>query len=296
MTRVALARPFDQLLDPSPGRSPAPSLDQRDAAPAPPAAAGSPAGDPALAEVLAHPALVRLGGGAPYPAPEQAPAWSWAELSGRLCELGPGREPAVLSAAAALVRDAQRRGEPAAWVTVGADLVYPPDLAAGGIDLARLPVVRAADCATAGRAADLLLRSGAYGLVVLDLMAGGPRATLAAPLQSRLSQLARRHDAAVLCLRRPPRDPQVPPEDAPRGGVGDATCGGVGDAARGGRRAAPAWAPGASLGSLVSLRAVASRRPLGPGRFLCCIDVVKDKRRGPGWRWQEVWRGPEGLD
>lgn len=235
-----------------------PTAATRPAAATPETVAGGRAG---LAEVLAHPALIRLGEAAPDLAPAVAPVWSRAELSGRLSELGPGREPAVLSAAAALLRDAQRHGEPAAWVAVGEDLVYPPDLAAGGIDLARLPVVRAADAAAAGRAADLLLRSGAFGLVIVDLLAAGARvrAGLATPLQSRLTQLARRHDAAVLCLRRP----------APDGG---------------------------SLGSLVSLRAEASREPLGPGRFRCRVDVVKDKRRGPGWSWQEVWRGPEGLD
>lgn len=221
-------------------------------------AAIAPAASPALAEILAHPALRRLGAGAPRPAPAAAPAWSRAELSGRLCELGPGREPAVLTAAMALVRDTQRAGEPAAWVALGDDLFHAPDAAAGGVDLAALPVVRAGDLAAAGRAADLLLRSGAFGLVVVDLLVAGERAVPPPPLQSRLAQLALRHDAAVLCLRRA-------------------------------RPAAP------SLGSLVSLRATAGRRRLGPGRYACCIEVIKDKRRGPGWSWQGVWRGPDGL-
>ncbi|MDD5720637.1 MAG: recombinase A [Candidatus Krumholzibacteria bacterium] len=224
----------------------------------------------ALAEVLAHPALRRLCAGAscpsplaapaaaPQAAPVAAPAWSRAELSGRLCELGPGREPAVLTAAMALVRDAQRAGEPAVWISLGNDLFYPPDAAAGGVDLAALPVVRARDLAAAGRAADLLLRSGAFGLVVVDLLAAGERAVLPVPLQSRLVQLARRHDAAVLCLRR--AGPEAP-----------------------------------SLGSLVSLRAAATRRRVGDGRYLCRVDVRKDKRRGPGWSWQGVWRGADGL-
>lgn len=212
-----------------------------------------------LAEVLTHPALVRLGGGPGLlPASAAVPAWSWAELSGRLCELGPGREPAVLTAAMALVRDAQRAGEPAAWVALGEDLFHAPDAAAGGVDLAALPVVRTGDLAAAGRAADLLLRSGAFGLVVVDLLAAGERAVLPAPLQSRLVQLALRHDAAVLCLRR--ASPEAP-----------------------------------SLGSLVSLRAVATRCRVGEGRYLCRVDVRKDKRRGPGWSWQGVWCGPDGL-
>lgn len=228
----------------------------------------------ALAEVLAHPALMRLGadagrqfaaaaagaaaGAVPLTEPAIAPTWSRAELSGRLCELGPGRPPAVLSAAMALVCDAQRGGEPAAWVGLGDDLFYPPDAAAAGVDLAALPVVRASDIAAAGRAADLLLRSGAFGLVILDWLTAGERTVLPPPLQGRLAQLALRHAAAVLCLRRA-------------------------------RPAAP------SLGSLVSLRAVASCRRVGESRFVCYVDVIKDKRRGPGWRWQGVWRGPDGL-
>jgi len=209
-----------------------------------------------LAPILAHPALRRLR--APSVRPAGAPLWSRAELAGRLCELGPGAAPAVLSAAFALVRDAQRAGEPAAWVAVGPDLFFAPDVAAGGVDLAALPVVRAPDPAAAGRAADLLLRSGAFGLVVVDLAAAERPAELPLPLQSRLVQLALRHDAAVLCLT-------ATLADRP------------------------------ALGSLVSLRAVAARRRVGEGRYACEVTAVKDKRHGPGWRWREVRRGPDGL-
>lgn len=205
------------------------------------------------AAILEHPALTRLR--APAPLTEVRPVWSRAELTGRLCELTPGPASAVLSAAFLLVRDTQQAGEPAAWIATGRDLFHPPDVAASGIDLAALPVVRAPDSEAAGRAADLLLRSGAFALLVLDL---GREARLAVAQQSRLVQLASRHDAAVLCLTATP--PQSP-----------------------------------SLGSLVSLRATATQRRLGPGRYACEITVLKDKRRGPGWRWQEVIHGPEGL-
>ena len=205
------------------------------------------------AEILAHPALRRLR--APEGAPATRPVWSRAELAGRLCELTPGRESAVLSAAFALVLDAQGEGEPVAWVAADASCFYPPDVAAAGVDLAALAVVRIVSAAAAGRAADLLLRSGAFGLVVLDL---GPQPRLPDALQSRLVQLALKHDAVVLCLTE--TRPEAP-----------------------------------SLGSLVSLRAEASRRRVGEGRYACEIRVVKDKRRGPGWRWREVWHGPDGL-
>ncbi len=215
---------------------------------------------PELASVLQHPALTRLK--APEIAPSVGCTWSLSALTGRLCELGPGAAPAVLSAAVALVRDAQKTGEPTAWVATGPDLFYPPDVVAAGVDLAALPVVRTTTCAAAGRAADLLLRSGAFGLVVVDLGGRGQssvRANLDIPVQSRLVQLALKHEAAVLCLT-----------DTPAGQ--------------------------SSLGSLVSLRAAASRRRVGPGRYTCEVTAIKDKRHGPGWRWQEVWRGPSGLE
>lgn len=224
----------------------------------------------AILDLVNHPALIRLR--VPAVAPAARPLWCRAELAGRLCELNAGPDSAQLTAAFALVLDTQREGEAAAWITAAADTFFPPDAAAGGVELAALPVVRTRDTTAAGRAADLLLRSGAFGLVVVEL---GVRAVLPAALQGRLVQLARKHDAAVLCLT-----------DRPA--------------------AAPA------LGSLVSLRAVATRwrasdaaggelggssrdHPRTGGRFVCEIDIVKDKRRGPGWSWREVCRGPEGL-
>lgn len=206
-------------------------------------------------DVFHHPALRRLGETLD-PVPAGQPAWSRAELAGRLCELSAGQDGALLSAAMGLVVDAQRDGETTAWVTATRAVFFPPDAAACGVDLEALVVVQAKDAAAAGRAADVLLRSGAFGLVVLDL---GTSAAMPTPLQGRLVQLAIKHDAAVVCLtdRRPDE---------------------------------------ASLGSLVSLRGQSVRRRSRDGRrFLCGIDTLKDKRRGPGWTWQEVRHGPEGL-
>jgi recombination protein RecA len=103
--------------------------------------------------------------------------------------------------AVALVLDAQRRRETVAWVTSQESAFFPPDVAASGADLDALAVVRLPDPSCAARAADRLLRSGAFGLVVLDL----GRGDVAMPLQARLLGLAERHDAAVLCLTEKPR-------------------------------------------------------------------------------------------
>ncbi|HZS35753.1 MAG TPA: recombinase A [Polyangia bacterium] len=177
-----------------------------------------------------------------------AAAWSLGELAGRLCELGGG---AALTLAFRLVLDAQERGEPAAWLTGRESSFFPPDAEEGGVDLDALVVVRAPDAAAAARAADQLARSGAFGLLVLDVGAQ----PIAMPLLARLLGLAQKHDIAILFLA-----------DAP-------------------------------LGSLISLRGCCERRRRDgdDGLYDCELRVIKDKRRAPGWTFQEVCRGPAGL-
>ena len=189
----------------------------------------------------------------PLPAPPRT--WNLSGLSGRLVELshhGPG---AGLTPAFGLVLDAQIRGEPTAWVQARPGIFFPPDAAEGGVDLEALAVVRATDRRTAFRAADHLLRSGAFGLVVLDL---GPNAIVPTSIQARLAGLAREHDTAVLAItKKLPRSP--------------------------------------SLGPRVSLRGHGSRRRVDADRFECTVNILKDKRNRPGWAHGEVCRGPVGL-
>lgn len=191
--------------------------------------------------------------------PERAAApagpWSLAALSGRLSELS-GQPGALLSGALALVLDAQRQGDPVAWVAAAErGCFFPPDAAALGVDLAALVTVQVPDAEAAVRAAERLARAGAFGLVVLDL---GPAAEVPAAWQGRLLNQARHHDLAVLFLT-----------------------------------GKPARAP--SLGSLIALRGQVRRRRAAPGRFAWEIALVKDKRRGPGRTHEEVWDGPPGL-
>ena len=214
-----------------------------------------------------------------------APArWRHAEVAGRLVELsshtggslidrpsrdrgggyGGGRATTILTLALALVRDAQRRGETAAWVGTDRDLFFPPDAARAGIDLAALPVVRAPKPADVPRAAERLVRSGAFGMVVLDLTTAGNRVRVPPALLNRLAALAREHEAAIVCLTEKSAD-------------------------------------AASLGPLVSLRAAARRAPPvrghgGGGGCLAVLDVLRDRRR-PG-RWQDTvaCEAPEGVE
>ena len=103
------------------------------------------------------------------PARKAPRAWNLSSLAGRLTEMSDSGAAPSLTAAAALILQAQQRGEPAAWIGFGNSIFFPPDFAEWGIDLEALPVIRVPDALAASGAADQLLRSGAFGLVVLDL-------------------------------------------------------------------------------------------------------------------------------
>lgn len=172
-----------------------------------------------------------------------------------LIEISASVAGAPLTITFRLVLDAQRRGEPAAWIGRRDAPFYPPDVADAGIDLAALAVVWTKDAITAAKAADLLVRSGAFGLVVLDL------GTAALPMHatSRLAMLARQHDAVIVCLTDK-------------------------EAAR------PSLGPLVSLRA----HATARLRNDG-GRFRCEAIALRDKRGGTAWNITEVCRGPDGL-
>ena len=189
----------------------------------------------------------------PSPAPGR---WTRAALGSCLAELSGAAGGPSLTLACSLVREVQQQGEPVAWVTRPGSTFYPPDVADGGIDLAALPVIRLDDVRDRLLAADQLTRSGAFGLLVLDLVEDGPGLPLA--VQSRLSEQAIAHGALVLCLTaKTERQP--------------------------------------SLGSLVTVRGQARRIRRGNGRYACRVEVLKDKRRGPGWTDEEDRRGPDGV-
>ena len=202
--------------------------------------------------------------------------WCFESLAGRLVELEAAGSAAALTLACRVVIEAQQCGEPVAWITAAADrsgVFYPPDVYDNGVDLGALPVVRVPETIAAFSAADLLLRSAGFGLIVADL--GAPQAVEATVL-ARLAGLARRHRTALVFLTRPAGErPQSPP------GVRTATGG--------------AAHAGGSLGSLISLHVRSQRRRTGPDRFRCGLVAVKDKHRGPGWEYTELCRGASGL-
>jgi recombination protein RecA len=200
-------------------------------------------------------------------------SWGLEPLAGRLVEISGHRASANLTVAFGLVLEAQSKDEPAGWVTLAQSTFFPPDAADSGIDLSRLAVVRVSDGTAACRAVVELTRSGGFGLVVLDLGPGalseklskhpprarriqGKRENLSVPFITKLVGLAQKTSTAVVVLTEKTRE-------------------------------------SSSLNSLISLRCEARRSPDRPCEVE--IDVLKDKRRGPGRRYREVCRAPAGL-
>lgn len=135
--------------------------------------------------------LKRAGAESPEPA-----QWTLPEVAGRLVEVSGSAATASLTFALSLVLQAQCLGELAGWVTPDEAFFYPPDAAQTGVDLEALVIVRVRDFHSLPRAGEKLLRSGAFGLIVLDVGA----ADIPLPLQSRLASLARQHHTALICL------------------------------------------------------------------------------------------------
>jgi recombination protein RecA len=126
----------------------------------------------------------------------QRSRWSLPALAGRLVEVSGSGATAALTLIFGLIREAQERGEPVGWATSMESTFYPPDVAQLGIDLRALVLVRVPKRENIARAGEKLLRSGAFGLVVLDLGA----ADVPMPLQTRLAGLTHHHHAALVCL------------------------------------------------------------------------------------------------
>lgn len=189
--------------------------------------------------------------------------WDICNLQGQLIELSEEFPLGALTFSGELILAAQRAGEPVVWISARPSIFFPPDFAENGIDVSSLAVVSTAGEREALWACDLLVRSGAFGLVVVDMEKGG-RLTDAA--MARLIHLARRRETAVLFLT------------VKRGGF-------------------------ASLSSMVTLRGVVHRRGSSPGANprlsappLCCeITTVKDKRHAPGAKLTRSYDGPPGV-
>ena len=195
--------------------------------------------------------------------------------AGRLVEISGQGDAARLTLSVDIVRHIQREGETAAWVQPAGGPLFPPDLQEGGVDLESLIVIHVPPGAGpygVPKAAELLLRSGAFGLVVLDLTEPGPRGPVEAGTgsqsaawqrrpawQGRLLGLAREHRSRVLCLTDTPEHEH-------------------------------------SLGPLVALRVQPGRVRVGTGLFSIKPRILKNKLGLPLEPRAEQRRGPWGLE
>jgi len=135
----------------------------------------------------------------------QSRTWRFSELAGRVMEASGWNQSACLTLAAGLIRESQEEGRLCAWIMPGNDrdesLFFPPDFADSGIICSMLPILRCRSNADGFGLAEKLLRSGGFGLVVIDLTSGR---SLKGRVVGRVHVLARKFSSLVLCLTRSP--------------------------------------------------------------------------------------------
>lgn len=239
--------------------------------------------------------------------------WSLASLRGRLVELSARGASATLTTAIELVLEAQVASEPVAWIMLDTSSFYPPDVADAGIDLSALVVIRVQDGIGAARAAQRILRSGAFGLVIIDLSsdaytradveaepaaasasAPAPRATLrAVPGDPRAPSTQRMTGEPVLrVISAVPHAAEPPGARAEvRADISTAHQGRLVSLAQTHDAAVVVLTEkahdAASIGSLVSLHVEALR-----SADELTVRALKDKRCGPGWSKKTKVRTP----
>ncbi|MCB9530251.1 MAG: recombinase A [Myxococcales bacterium] len=125
------------------------------------------------------------------------PTWCLDEVRRRLVELVVDGTGASVTLCMELVLEAQLSGEPVAWVSAMPTSFSPQDAARSGIDTSAVAYVRVSQARSVFRAAERLLRCGAFGLVILD---PGPLPSIAVGSLGPLVKLSQTHDAAVVCL------------------------------------------------------------------------------------------------
>jgi hypothetical protein len=173
-----------------------------------------------------------------------AKALPLAELLPRagLVEISGQHACARTTTAVSCVIEAQAHAELVAWVQPKEGALFPPDLDAAGVDLDSLIVIHVPHQAgpfALVRAAEWLVRSGAFGLTVIDLTDAQPPGS-SINWQGRLRALLRQYDGRILLLTsNAHEDP--------------------------------------SSGPLVGLRVEARRGPLHADRFEVHAHVLKDK-------------------
>lgn len=178
---------------------------------------------------------------------------------GRLVELVSGVGPSSGSSLAALtLLETQKEGGLTAWIEHEGGALYPPDLAQLGLDLDSLLIVRTpteGGAIAIAKAAEILLRTGAFSALTLDL--SGLKRPRGEAFLARLAALAREYGARVLILRDSSEEP--------------------------------------SLGTSIALRLDARRIRVGRGRFRLEAHALKNKLGQPPPRLFRIFSAPEGV-
>jgi recombination protein RecA len=126
-------------------------------------------------------------------------SWQLDSLVGILAEISEELASGAVSFAAEIMADAQDHGHPVAWVAGGDSVFFPPDLAERGIDLSAVAVIRVSGETDTLTAAEWLVRSGSFGLVLVDTEPGWKVSDAAL---GRLQKLAEHGQTAVVFLTR----------------------------------------------------------------------------------------------
>jgi len=224
-----------------------------------------------LAHILSDPTVVKYVQTADtLPQPFFQPKWSVAYLAGKLVELRSKAASAALTAGLCLVHKAQVKLETAVWVTSTKSIFFPIDAEAWGIDLNSMVVVRIPEAMAMLQASDKLIRSGAFGLIILDFVSLlppfmakrdkklGTLSHIPFAQQARLLRLAQQHQTAIVFLTSMHCSLSV-------------------------------------ASSFVSLRAEVERCHIDTDIHEVQVRILKDKQRGPGGHHAERCCGPSGL-
>ena len=123
--------------------------------------------------------------------------WSIKNLVGRLIELTGETGTANLIPVCNLMRQAQKLGEPVAWIAQAPTIFFPPDVLENGVDLDALIIVWAPDVRAALRSTEHLLRSGAFGLIIIDF---NTAKNINQGILAKLIRIADKQETVLLCL------------------------------------------------------------------------------------------------
>ena len=122
----------------------------------------------------------------------------------------------ALSAVCTLMGQVQAKGEQIAWVETGKTLFFPPDLAFRGLDLEAISVILAPEVRAGLQGAQWLLRSGSFGLIVID----GISSAIDEAVLGRLARMAEDQRTAVVFLtRKKPTEPSLGTQLSLRGSI-----------------------------------------------------------------------------